>query len=419
MAIDQLVSSLGENPYFGAGFGLAGLGIGLASLRRAYGIAAIVFRRQCMVTLEVTCRDKSYFWLLQYITKNARNTQHIAVETQFNELETGKVETSFKFVPAVGTHFFNYKRHWIRVDRNREQQTIDLHLGIPYETVTLTTLGRSKQLFLDLLEEARNEELIKHEGKVITYTAVGSEWRQFGHPKKIRPLSSVVLDEGIADRIMNDIKEFNSLSNWYSQRGVPYRRGYLLHGPPGCGKTSYITALAGEMHYSICVLNLGDRSLTDDRLIHLMSEAPTDSIILVEDIDQAFTVREESPKTQAMYEGLNRVTFSGLTNMLDGAVSTEGRIIFMTTNHIDRLEPALIRPGRVDMIEYIGYATDHQLKKAFIKFYPQTSNLADRFVENVRLFNKPVSMAMVQGLFLRFKNEPEVMLKNVELLWRK
>lgn len=153
MPITDLLSSLDSNPYFGAGAGLAGIGVGLATLRKFGSLFSLIFQRRCMITLEVTCRDKSYNWLLQYLTRNARRTQHISVETQFNQMETGKVETKFNFVPAVGTHLFLYKNHWIKVDRNREQSTLDLHMGIPYETVKLTTLGLNKQLYLDLLED--------------------------------------------------------------------------------------------------------------------------------------------------------------------------------------------------------------------------------------------------------------------------
>lgn len=112
--------------------------------------------------------------------------------------------------------------------------------------------------------------------------------------------------------------------------------GYLLYGPPGCGKSSYITALAGELEFAICVLNLSERGLSDDRLNHLLSVAPVQSIILLEDIDAAFVSREETPQQKAAYEGLNRVTFSGLLNCLDGVASTEARIVFMTTNYLDR-----------------------------------------------------------------------------------
>jgi chaperone BCS1 len=83
--------------------------------------------------------------------------------------------------------------------------------------------------------------------------------------------------------------------------GIPYRRGYLLHGPPGCGKSSFITALAGELEFGICVLNLSERGLTDDRLNHLLSVAPQQSIILLEDVDAAFTSREENAQGQNEY----------------------------------------------------------------------------------------------------------------------
>lgn len=82
--------------------------------------------------------------------------------------------------------------------------------------------------------------------------------------------------------------------------GIPYRRGYLLHGPPGCGKSSFITALAGELEFGICVLNLSERGLTDDRLNHLLSVAPQQSIILLEDVDAAFVSREENAQSKSM-----------------------------------------------------------------------------------------------------------------------
>lgn len=143
-------------------------------------------------------------------------------------------------------------------------------MGVPWETVTMTAFGRDKNVYFKMLEDARHLALKYTEGKTIMYTATGSEWREFGHPRKRRPISSVVLDSGISERIVDDCKDFIGSSQWYSDRGIPYRRGYLLHGPPGCGKSSFITALAGEIQFSICLLNLSDRGLTDDRLNHLL-----------------------------------------------------------------------------------------------------------------------------------------------------
>ncbi|CRK99824.1 CLUMA_CG013132, isoform A [Clunio marinus] len=396
MTITEYVQSLGDNPYFGAGSGIFALGVGAALLRRSAQASLILFRRHFMITLEVPCRDKSYQWLLQWITqKGARKTQHLSVETSFQQNNTGHIKTKYDFIPSIGTHIMYYGGTWIKVERVRESHTLDLHMGVPWETVTLTAFGRDKNIYFKMLEEARHLALKYTEGKTIMYTAMGAEWREFGHPRKRRPIDSVVLDEGIAERIINDCREFITSPQWYADRGIPYRRGYLLHGPPGCGKSSFITALAGEIEFGICLLNLSDRGLTDDRLNHLLNVAPQQSIILLEDIDAAFMSREETSQQKAAYEGLNRVTFSGLLNALDGVASTEARIVFMTTNYLNRLDPALIRPGRVDLKEFVGHCTTYQLTQMYRRFYnsPDVELFATKFGENVMKVGKPVSPA--------------------------
>ncbi|XP_018017324.1 mitochondrial chaperone BCS1 isoform X1 [Hyalella azteca] len=408
MGIQDLISSLADNPYFGAGFGLFGLGAATAVLRKSFMIGSILFRRHYMTTLEVPCRDKSYQWVLAWITeRGAQNTQHLSVETKFTQIETGKAITKHEFIPSVGEHFFWYRGAWIRVERNREEKTMDLHSGTPWETVKFTTLGRNRHIFYSMLEEARELALVKTVGKTIMYTAMGSEWRVFGNPRNPRPLHSVVLDTGVAEHIVQDVREFMDNSKWYIDRGVPYRRGYLLHGPPGCGKSSFITALAGHLQLSVCVLNLSERGLTDDRLNYLLAVAPENSIILLEDIDAAFVSREDSEKVRVAYEGLTPVTFSGFLNCLDGVASTEARIVFMTTNYPERLDPALIRPGRVDSIHHIGHCTKEQLMKLFERFFPdEPPNSAQRFAESALSAGTPLSAAQVQGHFQRHKYSP-------------
>ncbi|XP_026323717.1 mitochondrial chaperone BCS1 [Hyposmocoma kahamanoa] len=418
MILSEYIASLTQNPYFGAGFGLFGVGAGAAILRKGFQTSMILFRRHCMITLEVPCRDKSYQWLLQWITqKGAKKTQHLSVETSFLQKDTGQIKTKYDFIPSVGQHFFRYGGSWIKVERVREQQTLDLHMGVPWETVTLTSFGRDKQIYYDILEEARTMALKQHEGMTLMYTAMGADWRQFGHPRRRRPLHSVVLKEGLGDRILQDCLDFIDNPQWYIDRGIPYRRGYLLYGPPGCGKSSFIMALAGELEYNICVLNLSERGLTDDRLNHLLSVAPEQSIILLEDIDAAFVSRADTPAQKAAYDGLNRVTFSGLLNCLDGVASTEARIVFMTTNYLERLDPALIRPGRVDMKEYVGYCDQAQIELMFLRFYKSPDH-AKIFSEKVLAQKKVVSPAQIQGYFMFHKHSPpEEVLKDVENIW--
>lgn len=101
------------------------------------------------------------------------------------------------------------------------------------------------------------------------------------------------------------------------EKGVPYRRGYLLWGPPGTGKTSFTQAVAGKMNLDICYLNLSGNDLDDDDLNRALNNAPKNSIILLEDIDGIFVQRDSVTRE---FEG-KHVSFSGLLNALDGVRS--------------------------------------------------------------------------------------------------
>lgn len=218
MPMSELFASLGSNPYFSAGFGLVGVGAVLAGVRKGGIQALVALRRYALITLEVPSKDKSYHWVLQWITAQANRAQHISVETTFKQHDTGRITTTYDFVPSPGTHFFYYKRNWIRVERTREKM-VDLSTGAPWETVTLTALGRDKKIFNDLLNEAKTMALARTEGKTVMYIPMGAEWRQFGFPRRKRPIDSVILDEGLSEKILDDVKDFNTNSNWYMDRG--------------------------------------------------------------------------------------------------------------------------------------------------------------------------------------------------------
>ncbi|CAG8510537.1 8122_t:CDS:2 [Acaulospora morrowiae] len=409
MPVDTLVSSLfSSNPYFSAGVGVLGVGAGLAVLRQGITRGAGVARRLLLVSLEIPSKDKSYTWFLHWMSKqSAKKTHELAVETNFVQHDNGSISTNFSLVPGPGKHYFKWKGVWLKVERARDGKMIDLSTGSPWETVTLTTLSRDRHIFADLLSEAHKLALASQEGKTVIYTSWGPDWRPFGLPRKRRMLDSVILDQGVKEHITKDVEDFINNGRWYNERGIPYRRGYLLYGPPGSGKSSFIQALAGELQYNICILNLSERGLTDDRLNHLLSNAPERSIILLEDIDAAFTTKRQSSDEQGYH---SMVTFSGLLNALDGVAASEERIIFMTTNHVDRLDQALIRPGRVDFKEHLGVASEYQIRTMFLRFYEGQTELAEKFVQRVK--GKGVSTAQLQGHFVFYKGDPEAALRH-------
>ncbi|KAJ3557024.1 hypothetical protein NM688_g1697 [Phlebia brevispora] len=420
-----LTSFLNDNPYFQAGFGLMGVGVGLTVLRQALMVSSVALRRRMLVSLEISNKDPSYDWFLAWMSQQqAANrgilsawtkSHQMSVQTKYEQHKNGSSSVFFKLIAGPGNHLIRYRGSWIQVKRERETRSQQLMSGIPWETVTLTTLSRDRVVFPQLLSEARDMAMKGHEGRLVIHTPWGIEWKPFGLPRRKRPLKSVVLQEGVAEKIDQDIKAFLNRRQWYADRGIPYRRGYLLYGPPGSGKSSFIQALAGSLGYDICLLNLSERGLADDKLIHLLSNAPERSFVLIEDIDAAFNKRVQT--TEDGYQ--SSVTFSGFLNALDGVASGEERIIFMTTNHLERLDPALIRPGRVDLPVLIDDATPEQAKKLFTQFYgriegegqaweevseSELEDLGKRIEEQVRKDvegGRRVSMAALQGLFIR------------------
>lgn len=408
--MESISAYLEGNPYFSAGFGLMGLGAGLAMARKGVSRIGHLAYRHMLCELEIVSKDKSYDWFLEWMAKHPRrNSRNFAVETNYQKHENGSITANFELVPGPGTHLVKYKNAWIWVKRERSGRLMDITHGSPFETITLKTLYMDRWVFREMLDVARKSAQVKQEGKTVIYTSYGPEWRPFGLPRRRRALGSVVLARGVSERIVNDLKDFLHSHQWYSERGIPYRRGYLLYGPPGSGKTSLIQALAGELDYNICILNLAEQTLTDDRLNHLMNNIPARSILLLEDVDSAFSERKQSSE-QGYFSG---VTFSGLLNALDGVASADERIIFMTTNHPERLDPALIRPGRVDVKELLDNATGDQIYRMFERFYGDKT-MAHTFVEKVMDKGHPVSMAQLQGLFVFHKDDPKAALTTVE-----
>lgn len=404
---------LESNPYFAAGFGLMGLGAALTIARQGVLKGSAFIYRQMLVDLEIASKDKSYGWFLEWMSHYPRrSSRHLSIETTYKQHDNGSISTNFNLVPGPGKHLVRYNGAFILINRERSGRLMDLTSGSPFETITLTTLYRDRHIFTDLLREAQSKAQRKVEGKTVIYTSYGPEWRPFGQPRRKRTIESVILDEGLKEDLLDDMKDFLSSAKWYTDRGIPYRRGYLLYGPPGSGKSSVIQALAGELDYNICILNLSENHLTDDRLNHLMNHVPDRSILLLEDIDAAFSDRKQTDE-HGYHSG---VTFSGLLNSLDGVASADERIIFMTTNHPEKLDPALIRPGRVDYKELIDNATEFQVRQMFLRFYEGKEAECDEFLAKIIELNQPISTAQLQGLFVYNKGNPQGAIDMVQRL---
>jgi SpoVK/Ycf46/Vps4 family AAA+-type ATPase len=182
------------------------------------------------------------------------------------------------------------------------------------------------------------KELQKPDGQPRLRTA----WDE---PQTLTPLSweDLILDDNITNVLRSDFDAFFKREAWFKSMRLPFRRGYLLHGPPGNGKSSAVRAMLTSRGMTAHTLRLFQDNTDDgalDRLFNLAAQnAP--AMILLEDIDRAF------PRTGAR----TKISLQNLLNRLDGVASGDGLVVVATANEPTALDPAILkRPGRFDRV---------------------------------------------------------------------
>ncbi|XP_037441420.1 AAA-ATPase At5g57480-like [Triticum dicoccoides] len=197
----------------------------------------------------------------------------------------------------------------------------------------------------------------------------------FKHPSTFDTLA---MDPDRKASIMADLRDLAAGSSFYERTGRAWKRGYLLYGPPGTGKSSMIAAMANFLGYDVYDLELTEVS-SNAELRKLLMKTTSKSIIVIEDIDCSVDLTNRAalppaPKPRPTLDGAidqdagaasgRSITLSGLLNFTDGLWSCCGseRIFVFTTNHIEKLDPALLRSGRMDMHVFMSYCTFPALK---------------------------------------------------------
>jgi chaperone BCS1 len=376
-------------------------------------------------TMEITVKDDdvAFVWVKEWFLE-----QKFLKRIRRVDLDTTIRHEQLAFIPAPGLHWFWYSGRPFQVEFHRSEDKRGWSTK-RNEELTFRTIGR-KQSFLKRFVDEIVECHKKNAGGISSLFLYDEYWEKMkGYTS--RCLESVILRMGEKEQLVLDVEKFKAAKGRYRELGVPYHRGYLLYGPPGTGKTSLVSALAARFVMSIYLVSLTD--FNDKTLLKAMRDIPPNSVILFEDIDCVKTGKARPDPVEWArkqpgnpddkpnpLEGFG-VTLSGLLNALDGFNAPEDVLFVMTTNKIETLDDALLRPGRIDYRLFLGKASEEQKAELYQRFFPAASNSeAKEFVETHR---SAETMAEFQGLLLRLeqgnrKDSPPASSNDTPSYWR-
>ena len=317
-----------------------------------------------------------------------------------NSIDRINDEDRIKFHLPIGIHQLKYNNGDITINYEKSEKIVGTATSPDhYEELTITL---EKDIIEDFMKDAHEFCRFKPlKNEIVTHIFKQSYWCVLSKLPK-RNLDTIYLPEKMKKNMVDDIENFLGRETAYLKFGIPYKRNYLFEGLHGTGKTSFIYSLASHFNMDIAVINF-NMDLDDNAFMRAVSKIPKKTFLILEDIDALFVERKINVNTM--------VTFSGILNILDGVARKNGQITFITTNYANKLDRALIRPGRIDKKISFTYAKKSQIKAIFDVFFPEKEELWKEFSKKSKRLKTTV--ACLQSYF--FSNMDSIMENYKEL----
>lgn len=410
---DYIQTITKANPMVAGAVSLYGLGVVTFLFRHIPSKIITFFKHQFTTSLEFTSDNVGYnlytfdnfmkWFSANKWSKYSRTLSLNASDNESNVIGMGD-----------GTHFFMYKGRMFWVSRS--QMANQGLRQVTYKLV-ITCVGRSRKLILDLIDEFR---YIPDESKTGIYNFSYGGWSRAADIPK-RSLKSVVIQKDIKDELIKTIDEFKESRSWYEEKGLAYKKTILIHGVPGTGKTSIIKALAS--HYNMSIAQLNITQVDDNGFNAAITNVPKGAFLVIEDFDSAKstksrsgvkhgnngnnTAQTEDSNNKVTIDIESRLSLTGILNALEGIVSLEDKIIFLTTNTINDIDPAIIRKGRIDLVVNIDMMERAEIEEYTKLMFPDEYNNNEEDEENKFVIPedvKPILGCDIQDLYFRNKD---------------
>ncbi|CAH0022799.1 unnamed protein product [Clonostachys rhizophaga] len=378
---------------------------------------------------EASAQDPVFKYFEHILNTKVKDSQHSTVTQDFTidailkeghtDTETGyttyprhEKRSEIRFRPSWGQHIFweNGRLFMMEVTKDKDDQYSIK--GIRLYTFGFGSRGHLMDLFYETVKYVHGRA---DEVSMWMPAPEKGVWAQAGRmPPRHKDTLSL---PGIKEEALNDANQHfkSSTAEWHRDKGVPWRRGFCFHGPPGSGKSSLVHVIASQFKLDIYRI-IFTSGMTDIVLQRLCSIIPKRCILLIEDIDKSQmrqTIRGKDSKDSKGDEG---ISLSGLLNVIDGVCAPEGRLFIMNVNDLSEIDSSLTREGRIDQYFEFKDASPLQAAEMFQNVYKQTS-LTTQIAELSRVFSdcipdQKIPPANIQRYLLKYKEDPGKAVEN-------
>ena len=345
--------------------------------KQAWASLSMMYREHRLYTIAIDESDYAYGdvheWLLTLVPTDKQRSLTASTVSR-RDIMFAEDDGADK-PPAGVTLKFNDRRprklkidgHTVTAQVKRSDDVTDSSAKKPLDQIEFASHTQAGQLaVVRQLEEIQRQKGVRN--PVLRVVNQWGNWQRRSD-LPLRSLESVVLPEAQKAEIVGDLSKFLDDEQEYVRLDLPWHRGYLLHGPPGTGKTSLVKALANEFKQDLWYVPLGDLK-EEASLLNLLAEVSPRSIVLLEDADTIRLTHDRAKDGGGdSAEGGGRLSLSSLLNALDGVATPHGLVFFITTNHFEKLDPALVRAGRMDRIEELAYPGPAEASALFRRFF--------------------------------------------------
>lgn len=401
--VTELITYLKENPFLVAMIGTVSASSVIYTLRN---IPANIYRgllRFSITTITIRSTSTYYDQLEEFVWSCRIESLSRSCEPAFDS-NAGKLS----FYPGVGSGIGIWDKLFFTYFKVREDKIMQ-----PISILTLRLFTRN----LKRVEEFMNTAIdYRANPNQLVYMS-NTQWWDDPTIKQLRDLSTVFINDTQMSDLLKRIDTFLSGESYYLSKGVPYKLCVMLSGSPGTGKTSLIHAIASYYKFNIkCVKSLTDLQI----LLSKGCSIKQKTLVVIEDIDtMAIDSRSNDTvsdtqliKSPGNMSDDHKNTLQNMLNTLDGFATPHGLLLFVTTNHYDTLDHALVRKGRIDLHMEIGPLDEQTARRMFITFYG--IEFIDNWL-NVTNDYMPTVGAILQDMFMNYPADEAT--QRLKIIW--